>query len=42
MGIGANGPTAKALAAATKDWQFEPFLARGKPVIACAIETAKL
>ena len=42
MGIGGSGPTAKALAAATKDWKFEPFLVRGKPVIACAIETAKL
>lgn len=33
---------AKQIAAATKNWHFEPFVIRGKPGVACALETAKL
>ena len=33
---------AKQITAATKDWQFEPFVVRGKPAVACALELAKL
>lgn len=40
--VAANGPTAKALRAATKSWKFDPFLVRGKPATACALENQKL
>lgn len=40
--VAADGPTAKALKAATKSWKFDPFLVRGKPATACALENQKL
>lgn len=40
--VAANGPTAKSLKAATKAWKFEPFLVRGKPAMACALENQSL
>jgi hypothetical protein len=42
MFVAPNGPTAKAVAAAVKDWRFDPFLVRGKAATACALVTSHL
>lgn len=38
----ANGPTMKQVAAATKNWQFEPFLVKGKAAAACGTQNVKI
>jgi hypothetical protein len=42
MMLAPDGPAARAIRASTKAWRFAPFLVRGKPTTACAVETAKL
>jgi hypothetical protein len=42
MPLAKHGPVMKQVNAATKTWQFEPFLVKGKPAPACGTQIVKL
>jgi hypothetical protein len=42
MNLPKTGPTMKQVLAATKTWQFEPFMIKGKPAAACGTQLVKL
>jgi hypothetical protein len=42
MSLAKNGPTMKQVHAATKTWEFEPFMVKGKAAAACGQQIVKI